>query len=82
MKGERMVAGLRCGEVLERLSEYLDGHLTAESRARVEAHVADCTNCARFGGQFAAVVRGLRAQGPAKVDPAALERVNAVWRPA
>lgn len=80
MKGERIVAGLRCGEVLEQLSEYLDGRLGAEQRERIEAHVAGCTTCARFGGQFAAVVTALRTHGPARVDPIALQRVAAAWR--
>lgn len=60
MKNERDVAGLRCREVLARLSEYLDGTLAAEERARLEAHVAACDHCARFGGVFAATMASLR----------------------
>lgn len=60
MKNEREVAGLRCREVLARLSDYLDGALVAEERARLEAHVAACDHCARFGGVFAATMASLR----------------------
>jgi len=60
MKHEREVAGMRCGEVLARLSDYLDGSLAGEERVQVEAHVAACDHCARFGGVFAATVAGLR----------------------
>ena len=60
MKGERVIAGLACSEVLALLSDYVDGELAAEDRGRVEAHVRACDNCERFGGAFAAVVRGLR----------------------
>jgi len=60
MKHEREVAGMRCGEVLARLSDYLDGSLAGAERAQVEAHVAACDHCARFGGVFAATVAGLR----------------------
>ncbi len=60
MKHEREVAGMRCREVLARLSDYLDDSLAGAERARVEAHVAACDHCARFGGVFAATVAGLR----------------------
>ena len=60
MIGERRVAGLLCSEILEGLSEYLDGGLDAETRARVEAHVRDCDACTRFGGRFAATMARLR----------------------
>ncbi len=53
---ERNVAGMTCREVLGRLSDYLDGELSAEETARVEAHVQGCDWCERFGGRFGAVV--------------------------
>jgi anti-sigma factor RsiW len=62
MKGERTVGGLRCSEVLEGLSAYLDGELAAAQRAAVEAHVRGCELCARFGGAFSAAITGLRSQ--------------------
>jgi anti-sigma factor RsiW len=80
MRGERTVAGLRCGEVLADLSAYLDGELDADTRAAIEAHVSGCTQCARFGGQFAAVVTALRTRLAAPPDPASVQRVAAGWR--
>ena len=62
MKGERIVAGLACSEVLARLSDYEAGELPAEERTRVEDHVRECEHCARFGGVFAEMVRSLRAR--------------------
>lgn len=56
----RVVAGLRCIDVLDRLSDYLDGDLSIEERGRVEAHLKDCDQCERFGGQMASIVRSLR----------------------
>ncbi len=60
MKNEREAAGLRCGEVLARLSDYLDGTLGADERPRFEAHISVCDHCARFGGVFAATMASLR----------------------
>jgi anti-sigma factor RsiW len=78
MKGERLVGGLRCGEVLEKLDAFVDGTLEAEARPALLAHVAGCDRCARFGGTYAAVVQRLldlgRADDPA---PAVLARLHA-----
>ena len=78
MRNERELAGLRCGEVLARLSDYLDGSLAGEERTRMEAHVAGCDHCARFGGVFAATVAGLRRRlaRPAALSAARRERLT------
>lgn len=56
----RVVAGIRCIEVLELLSDYLDGEVSSEDRARIEAHLRGCDQCERFGGHMASVVKSLR----------------------
>ena len=60
MAVEREVAGLRCGEVLADLSEYLDGELPAERRAQLDAHLRGCDVCERFGGTFSSAIQALR----------------------
>ncbi len=60
MKGDRQVAGLWCHEVLDKLSDYIDGELPAAERAQLEQHLKGCDACTRFGGQFAATVTQLR----------------------
>lgn len=60
MKGERLVAGLRCSEVVARLDAYADGTLSEADRAAVVAHVAGCTLCEDFGGRYAATIAALR----------------------
>ncbi len=57
---EKVVAGISCGEVLDRLSDYLDGDLAAPEVARIEEHLRGCDGCARFGGEFRGVVESLR----------------------
>ena len=70
MRGERELAGLRCGQVLERLDGYLDGALEPSLRERLEAHVRGCDHCARFGGVYAATVQALRERlGTTEVLP-------------
>ena len=60
MKGEKIVGGLSCGQVLDRLSDYLDDELGPDVRGTVEEHLRGCDGCARFGGEFRATVRALR----------------------
>lgn len=60
MSDERTVSGLRCSEVLGRLSDYVDRALTVEERAHVEGHLAGCEDCARFGGELSATLRALK----------------------
>jgi anti-sigma factor (TIGR02949 family) len=60
IENEKVIAGLSCSDVLARLSDYVDGELPADERARVEEHLRGCDGCARFGGAFGATVRALR----------------------
>lgn len=60
MKDDRVVAGLKCSEVLKDLSSYVDGELDADRRARIEAHLAGCDRCEHFGGVFGETVADLR----------------------
>lgn len=57
---ERNVGGLRCSEVLEDLSNYVDGELPAGKREQIEAHLKECSVCERFGGEFAQMVATVR----------------------
>jgi anti-sigma factor RsiW len=59
---ERVVGGLRCREVLAKLSDYLDGELPAAEVALMEAHVRGCDWCERFGGQFAGSIALLKRE--------------------
>jgi RNA polymerase sigma-70 factor, ECF subfamily len=78
VENQRERGGLTCGEVLGVLGEYVDGELPAGTRARVDAHLRECTVCERFGGRYAGVVESARARlgaAPA-VDAAHLERIR------
>lgn len=75
---DRVVAGMRCRQVLERLSGYLDGDLPAPEAAQVEAHVRSCDWCERFGGQFAGSVALLKRElgPPQPLDAARVQRLH------
>ena len=58
---DRVVGGLRCRDVLELLPDFVDGELSAELLARVQAHLGGCNTCEKFGGEYAELVTFLRA---------------------
>jgi anti-sigma factor RsiW len=43
---------MTCQELVELLSDYLDGTLAARDRARLEAHLAVCDDCQVYLEQF------------------------------
>lgn len=78
MTEEREVAGLRCFQVLEQLSAYLDGELDPADKTRVDAHLAGCDVCAKFGDEVGRVVRKLKAElaRPKSLSPDASARLR------
>jgi anti-sigma factor RsiW len=60
MAHDRMVAGLRCSEVLAELSEYVDRQLPRSRVEQIEAHLRGCDWCEQFGGQFSTAIASLR----------------------
>lgn len=68
MDGNRLVGGLWCSEVLEGLSDYLDGELSPEMSAMVEQHLTGCENCKRFGADMASMLNSL-ASLPIDIPP-------------
>lgn len=79
MAHDREVAGIRCQEVLAKLSDYLDDDLDTETRGRVEAHLRGCDWCERFGSDMSAMVSAVRKQlaDDDDVDEAVNERLMA-----
>lgn len=77
MPDEREVGGIRCGEVLAVLGDYVDGELVPSRRAQVDAHLAGCDWCERFGGSMAGLVGQLRARSGESAPPGLLARVLA-----
>jgi predicted anti-sigma-YlaC factor YlaD len=78
MKGDRLVGGLWCHQVLARLSEYMDGELASSDRERIDAHLRVCDVCERFGGDFAYMLREIRSalKTPPAVDGELAERLR------
>jgi anti-sigma factor RsiW len=48
---------LTCRELVELVTDYLEGILPKYDRARFDAHIAGCVNCTRYVEQFRETIR-------------------------
>jgi anti-sigma factor RsiW len=48
---------LVCRELVELVTDYLEGSLSRRDRARFEAHLADCPHCTEYLAQFRETLR-------------------------
>ncbi len=74
---------LTCRELVELVTEYLDGTLSRRDRAHFEAHLGACTNCTLYVEQFRETVRLTGTLQEADVSPeaaAALLAQFAEWK--
>lgn len=78
MAHDQHLGGLWCHEILAGLSDYLEGDLSPPQKRCVDAHLAQCSWCTQFGGEFAKMLTGI--QGLA-VPPALEEKQQrALWK--
>lgn len=75
---------MNCRQVVELMTEYLDGALSAEDRARVEDHLNGCDGCRAYLAQLRATreVVGRLAEEPIpKAVEDELVKAFRDWRP-
>lgn len=72
---------LTCQQLVELVTDYLEGALADAARADFTAHLAGCPACAEYVGQFRRTIGALGglAEAPAPPEPALLELFRA-WR--
>lgn len=75
---DTVVAGLRCRDVLDDLSNLLDNALDDARVSAIHAHLAGCDRCARFGGEIATTLASLRTalREPPPMAPDASQRLR------
>jgi anti-sigma factor RsiW len=74
---------LACRVVVEIVTEYLEGTLPADLRARFDVHLADCQGCTTYLDQMRATIRMLRDRPSTPIDRATREdllRMFGDWR--
>ena len=71
---------LACREVVELLSDYLEGALPTAERARVEAHLETCPECVAYLAQLRTTIGALGRLREDEVPVRTLERLMAAFR--
>lgn len=71
---------LTCQELVEIVTEYLEGAMPAEDRLRFEEHLVGCPGCTAYVEQMRDTVRLTGALREDEVDPVVLERLLESFR--
>ena len=61
--------GLVCQEVVELVTDYLEGALSPADRRRFEAHLAGCPHCTEYLAQIRETIRLAGRVEPADLTP-------------
>ena len=73
-------ASMRCKELVELVTEYLEERLSAVDRARFDKHLLGCGPCRRYLEQMRTTIRTLGALSPGALQPAARDRLLSIFR--
>jgi anti-sigma factor RsiW len=71
---------LTCKELVELVTDYLEGALSDERRSRVDAHLASCPFCEIYLDQMRQTVRAVGRLPEESISPEALQTLLAHFR--
>jgi anti-sigma factor RsiW len=74
------VEQLSCRELVELVTDYLEGALPAEQRARFEAHLEPCRGCTAYVAQMRATIELVGRLTPEDISPEAEAALLGVFR--
>ena len=74
------VEQLSCQELVELVTDYLEGALPAEQRARFEAHLEPCRGCTEYVEQMRATIELVGRLTPEDVSSEAEAALLGVFR--
>ena len=77
------MADLTCKELVELVTDYLEGSLSRRDRKRFDKHVDGCTNCREYLAQFQETIRltgTLREEDVSKAAADELLAQFAAWK--
>ncbi len=71
---------LACRQVVDLLTDYLEGALPSRRRASVERHLAGCPDCGRYLEQMRMTIRLVGRVEPGDVPAPAMDELLEVFR--
>lgn len=69
-----------CNELVELVTDYLEGALEPAVKARFDAHLGQCDGCQNYVEQFRATVGTLGRVSPDRLDPDFRRRLMETFR--
>ena len=71
---------IACAGLVELVTEYLEGLLAPDVRARVDAHLAECDGCRDYLEQIRLTAGAARALGPESVPASTMASLVRLYR--
>jgi anti-sigma factor RsiW len=71
--------GMTCQELVDLVTDYLEGALPAETRARFEEHLTPCPGCAEYVEQMRQTIRATGRLNQESLDPATRDELLALF---
>ena len=71
---------LVCRQMVELVTDYLEGGLSRKDRRRFERHLAACPNCTAYLEQMRSTIRATGALTPDDLSPTARDELTALYR--
>lgn len=65
------IEALSCQELVELVTDYVEGELASDERRRFDEHLAECGNCRRYLEQMEQTIRIAGRLTPEAIDPEA-----------
>jgi anti-sigma factor RsiW len=72
--------GLVCQEMVELITDYLEGSLSRGQRRRFEVHLAGCPNCTEYLAQMRATIRATGRLRSEDLTPEMRDEFTALYR--
>jgi anti-sigma factor RsiW len=79
-KGLKTTDELACHELVELVTDYLEGRLSLDDRRRFEEHVAACGPCTRYVEQMRMTIRLVGRLREEDLEPPARDALLAAFR--
>lgn len=71
---------MACKELVEVVTDYFEGALSAEDHRRFEAHLAECDSCVEYVDQLRQIAGGLRGLHGEGIAPDRRDALLAAFR--
>lgn len=71
---------MRCQELVELVTDYLEDRLSDDDRARFETHVGACRNCREYFRQMRETIGALGTLTPDSISPEVQDELLAAFR--